>query len=135
MRPPPPNTYVNKFIALTLCLLVCAGTLGLGAVYVRQEIFATANRSRAVERQVADLARRLDEVNAQIATALNPAELLRQNEAMRLGLTAPRELQVVRIEESPQLRLATKRHRDAFTLRPEGGVAVSFRVAQASSTR
>ncbi|MFI5335975.1 MAG: hypothetical protein ACHQ5A_04280 [Opitutales bacterium] len=136
MRPPPPNVFVNKLIALTLCLLVFAGTLGLGAVYVRQEIFATANRSRVVERQLADISRRLDEVNAQVATALNPAELLRQNETMRLGLTAPRELQVVRVEESPELRLASKRNREVFGLSGEEKPAtVSFRIVQASYTR
>lgn len=136
MRPPPANSLVNKFIALMLCLLVFAGTLGLGAVYVRQEIFATANRSRAVERQLADVARKLDEVNAEVATALNPAELLRRNEAMRLGLTAPRELQVVRVEESPELRLAAKRQREAFALaRAENSPTVNFRLVQASYTR
>ncbi len=135
MRPPPPNAFVNKLVTLTLGLLIFAGTLGLGAVYVRQEIFATANRSRAVEHRLADIARRLDEVNAQVATALSPAELLRRNEAMRLGLTAPRELQVVRVEESPELRLASKRNREAFSLGPENSPAFRFRVVQASYTR
>ena len=135
MRPPPPNALVNKLIALTLGLLIFAGTLGLGAVYVRQEIFATANRSRAVERQLADIARRLDEVNAQVATALNPGELLRRNDAMRLGLTAPRELQVVRVDESPELRLAAKRNREAFALGQESTSALNFRIVQASYTR
>lgn len=116
MRPPPANALVNKLVALTLCLLIFAGTLGLGAVYVRQEIFATANRSRAVEQQIADVERQLDEVNAQVAAALNPATLLRQNDTMGLGLTAPRTVQVVRVEESPELRLAGKRTRDVLGL-------------------
>lgn len=135
MRPPPPNALVNKIVALTLCLLVFSGTLGLGAVWVRQEIYSTANRSRSVELQVADIERHLDEVNAEVAAALNPAALLRQNEAMRLGLVAPREVQVVRVDESPELRLAAKRNREAFSLAAAGENPVNFRVVAASYTR
>ncbi len=108
MRPPPANALVNKIVALTLCLLVFSGTLGLGAVWVRQEIFSTANRSRQVQARIADVERQLDEVTAGVATALSPAELLRRNESLHLGLAAPREMQVVRVEESPQLRLIAK---------------------------
>jgi hypothetical protein len=136
MRPPPTHDLVNKLVALTLALLVFAGTLGLGAVYVRQEIFATANRSRATVQRLADVTRRLDDVNAQVAAALNPDSLLRQNGQLRLGLVVPRELQVVRIEESPELRLAAKRNREAFGLAAtENPSAVSFRVVAASYTR
>lgn len=134
MRPPPPNTLVNKIVALTLCLLVFSGTLGLGAVWVRQEIYSTANRSRAVELRIADVERHLDEVGAEVAAALHPAALLRQNEAMRLGLVAPREVQVVRVDESPELRLAAKRNREAFSL-TAGEAPVNFRVVAASYTR
>lgn len=134
MRPPPPNALVNKIVALTLCLLVFSGTLGLGAVWVRQEIYSTANRSRSVELQLADVERHLDEVNAEVAAALNPSALLRQNEAMRLGLVAPREVQVVRVDESPELRLAAKRNREAFAL-TAGESPLTFRVATASYTR
>lgn len=132
MRPPPPNALVNKIVILALCLLVFSGTLGLGAVWVRQEIYSTANRSRVVQLQVAEVERRLDEVNAEVATALNPGVLLRQNEVMRLGLVAPREVQVVRVDESPELRLAAKRNREAFAL---AAAPVNFRVVTASYTR
>ncbi|MBI2518525.1 MAG: hypothetical protein HYV95_16745 [Opitutae bacterium] len=135
MRPPPPNALVNKIVALTLCLLVFSGTLGLGAVWVRQEIYSTANRSRTVQLQIADVERHLDEVNAEVAAALNPASLLRQNEAMRLGLVAPREVQVVRVDESPELRLAAKRNREAFSLAAAAEAPVNFRVVSASYTR
>jgi hypothetical protein len=116
MRPPPPNTLVNRIVALTLCLLVFSGTLGLGAVWVRQEIFSTANRSHALERQIADVERRLDEVNAGVAIALNPQVLLQRNESMRLGLALPREIQVVRVAGSPERRLAAKRNTEIFSV-------------------
>ncbi len=137
MRPPPTNALANQVVAMTLCLLVFTGTLGLGAVWVRQEIFSTTNRARAIEVQIADVERRLDEIDADVAAALNPAELLRQNEFMRLGLVAPKELQVARVGEAPELRLAAKRNREIFSL-ASGSVpvpdrnAVQFRIVTAS---
>lgn len=116
MKPPPANSLVNRVIAMTLTLLVLSGTLGLGAVWMRQEISQTANRSRAYEGRITDVERRLDEVNAQVATALNPDALLRQNQFMNLALATPREIQVQRVGESAELRLATKRNRDVFNL-------------------
>jgi hypothetical protein len=116
MRPPPPNALVNKIVALTLCLLVFSGTLGLGAVWVRQEIFSSANRSSVLKGQIADVERRLDEVVAGVAIAENPATLIRCNETMRLGLVSPREIQVQRITGSPELQLAAKRNREIFSI-------------------
>lgn len=114
MKPPPASNLINRVILLTLMLLVFTGTLGLGAVWMRQEISQTANRSRGLEDQLTDVARRLDEVNAQVAAAVNPDALMRQNEAMRLALAAPREIQVVRVSGSAELRLVEKRNRDIF---------------------
>jgi hypothetical protein len=105
MKPPPAAAHVNRLIALTLLLLVFSGTLGLGAVWVRQEISQTANRSRALVAKIADVERRIDEVNAAIATAASPGALMQQNEVMRLGLATPQEPQVRRVEESAELLL------------------------------
>lgn len=134
MKPPPANANVNRLIALSLLLLVFSGTLGLGAVWVRQEISQTANRSRALVAKIADVERRLDEVNAEVAAAVNPDVLLRQNQAMRLGLATPKEAQVVRVEGSPELRLAAKRNREIFSLAsvPAGDSAPVFRLVTAS---
>ena len=134
MRPPPAHALVNRLVALTVVLFVFAGSLGLGAVWFRQEISSTANRNRALEGRIADVERRLDEVSAQVAAAVNPDALLRQNEAMRLGLAAPREPQVVRVAGSPELRLAAKRSAEAFrvTAASAARTDLSFRVVTAS---
>lgn len=116
MKPPPANLLVSRVILLTLCLLVFSGTLGLAAVWMRQEISRTANHSRALQVQIDDVERRLDEVGAQIAASLNPDTLLRQNAVMRLALATPREVQVVRVGGSPELRLVAKRNREVFTM-------------------
>jgi len=139
MRPPPARAFVSQLIALTLLLLVFSGSLGLGAVWVRQEISGTANRSHALENRIADVERRLDEVNAEVAAALNPHSLLKQNLAMQLGLSSPNEIQVMRVDGSPELRLASKRNREVFN--PVGsragaegvnGAPYTFRIITAS---
>jgi hypothetical protein len=134
MKPPPAHALVNRLIALTLLLLVFSGSLGLGAVWARQEISSTANRSRALVAKITDVERRLDEVNAEIAAAVNPDTLLRQNEAMRLGLATPREIQVVRVAESAELRLVAKRNREIFSLAaaPGANPSAPFRLVTAS---
>ena len=137
MRPPPARAFVSQLIALTLLLLVFSGSLGLGAVWVRQEISGTANRSRALEVKLANVERRLDEVSAEVAAALNPDALLRQNDLMRLGLASPREEQVRRVNESAELRLASKVNREVFSLAAASSAAArdnsySFRVVTAS---
>lgn len=134
MKPPPANAFINRLIALTLLLLIFSGSLGLGAVWVRQTISQTANRSRALVTKLNDVERRLDEVNAEIATAASPGTLMQQNEAMRLGLATPKEVQVVRVDGSPELRLAAKRNREIFSLASDsaGDSAPAFRVITAS---
>jgi hypothetical protein len=134
MRPPPANATINRLIALSLLLLVFSGTLGLGAVWVRQEISAIANRSRALEARIAGTERGLDEVNALVAAAVNPDALLRQNEVMRLGLVSPQEAQIRRVDGSPELRLAAKRNREIFNLAsaPAGDHAPEFRLVTAA---
>jgi len=136
MKPPPAHAFVNQLIALTLILLIFSGTLGLGAVWVRQEISGTANRSHALEGKIANVERRLDEVSAEVAAALNPDALLRQNQLMLIGLESPREIQVRRVSVSPELRLAAKRNLEIFSVagpapRP-GDNPYSFRVVTAS---
>jgi hypothetical protein len=116
MKPPPASNLINRVILLTLMLLVFTGTLGLGAVWMRQEISQTANRSRALEDRLTDAQRRLDELSAEVATAVNPRALLRQNETMRLALGTPRETQVQRVAVSAELKLVQKRNLEVFRI-------------------
>ncbi|MBX3735849.1 MAG: hypothetical protein KF715_04090 [Candidatus Didemnitutus sp.] len=138
MKPPPPNALVNKVVLLTLVLLMFAGTLGLGAVWVRQEIFATANRIRVLEGESADIDRKLDEVGAQIATAESVAALLQQNDSLHLGLATAKEVQVVRVERDPVLELGRKRSAEAIfnsAAAAQNANAFAFRVIPASYQR
>jgi len=132
MKPPPAHGLINRVIALTLLLLVFSGSLGLGAVWARQGISSAANRNRALEAKLADVERRLDEVNAAVATAVTPRALKDQNEAMRLGLATPLETQVVRVAVSPELLLARKLNSEVFRQASAPGGAPVFRVLTAS---
>lgn len=122
----------NRLIALILTLLVFAGSIGLGAVWVRQEISQTANRNKLLERRIADLDRRLDEVNAEIAMADSTESLLRQNDLMRLGLLRPREEQVQRVEVSPEMILMAKRNQEVLSV---ASGPVVFRLSAAANSR
>lgn len=136
MKPPPPSALVNKIVILTLGLLLFSGTLGLGAVWVRQEIFATANRSRVIEGELADVTRKIDEVRAQVATAESVASLLDLNRALGLALASPRELQVVRVDRDPVVELSRKRAAEALFGRPaDGGGQLAFRPVPAAQIR
>lgn len=131
MKTPSARASLNKLIVLTLTLLVFAGSIGLGAVWVRQEISQTANRNKALERRIADLDRRLDEANAEIAVADSTESLLRQNDVMRLGLVRPREEQVQRVEISPEMILVAKRNQEVL---PLGAGSVVFRLTAAANS-
>ena len=117
MKPPPARAIVNRIILLTLCGLMLTGTLGLGAVWMRQEISQVANNSRSLQVQLADVERRLDEVNANVATAVNPDNLRDRNRVMQLALALPKEAQVVRVSQNVELLLAAKRNREVFAFR------------------
>ncbi|MDD3179274.1 MAG: hypothetical protein PHQ04_02865 [Opitutaceae bacterium] len=132
MRTPSAPAMPNRLIALILTLLVFAGSIGLGAVWVRQEISQTANRNKLLERRIADLDRRLDEVNAEIAMADSTESLLRQNDLMRLGLLRPREEQVQRVEVSPEMILMAKRNQEVLSV---ASGPVVFRLSAAANSR
>jgi hypothetical protein len=137
MKPPPANNHINRLIALSLLLLLFSGSLGLGAVWVRQEISQTANRSRALVTKIADVERRLEAVNTAIAVDGTANALRERNEVMRLGLALPKESQVVRVDGSPELRLLARLNRDNFeraAAEASGNGLPAFRIIVASAT-
>ncbi|HWA27654.1 MAG TPA: hypothetical protein VG734_18505 [Lacunisphaera sp.] len=133
MKPPPAPGLVNRVIVLTLLLLTFTGSLGLGAVWMRQEISRTANASRALEDDLTAIGRRLDEVEAQVAAAVNPDALRRQNDVMRLGLVSPREIQVQRVATSPERMLAARRNHEIFSLEPAAPAVPAFAAVTAAA--
>ncbi len=113
--PPPAHTFVAKVVLLSLSLFVFSGSLSLGVVWMRQEIFSTKRRNCELEVQIKKARNQLNEVRSEVSTAISPSTLLKQNTDMKLGLVLPKEIQVQRIAESPELVLIQKRNSYRFT--------------------
>lgn len=110
-----PNLLWNRLIVATVMLLVFAGTIGLATVWLRHQVSDVATANRNTQVRIADIDRRIAEANAQVAASLSPDVLLRQNTRLQLGLAAPRDHQIVRVDEEVEVRLASKRNAELYT--------------------
>jgi cell division protein FtsB len=110
-----PASLVNGMFVLTLGLLAYLGAIGFGTVWVRHQISVTANINRALEQQITDLQRAVNETSAEIAYALNPEQLILKNTTFGLHLVRPAEQQVFRITDDVERRLSAKRFSHVYT--------------------
>ncbi len=106
--------FVNQLLVYTLVMICFSGSVGLGTVYLRQQMAQTANNIRSIETRSDALERHLAETNAAIAAESASDVLAERNATWNLGLVAPKELQIVRVNEGVEDRLARKRHDDLF---------------------
>ncbi len=97
-KSPAQSLYVYKIATLVVLILLIAAAGGLGLLWMRQEISASAARIRAVETRLAEANRRLQYVNVKIAEATTPDTLKRRATELGLGLIPPARDQVVRLE-------------------------------------
>ena len=102
--------FVNQVLAYTLLGIGLSGSIGVGTVWMRQQISITANANKALEARIADLTRRVEETTASIAQEQDASVLLRNNTLWGLGLVAPAEGQVQRVAGDPTERLEAKRN-------------------------
>jgi hypothetical protein len=100
---------VNSLFLLTLLLLAYAGAIGFGKVWMRHRVSVSANASKVLEQEIADVQRRLADASAKIAVARGTDQLLRLNAQLGLNLVQPSEEQVIRTRDDVELRLAAKR--------------------------
>lgn len=104
------------------------GSVGLGTVWLRYQISATANRVRASEQKIAEVERRIAEAVTEIEAEQSPDVLRRRNQELSLGLADARETMVVRDRRDEACsRLAAKRNREIFN---DGPVFVSFNLGE-----
>jgi hypothetical protein len=96
-RNPQDTIYVYRIASLMALNLLTATAGGLGLLYMRQQISATAERVRATEVAIADCDRRLQYVNVQIAEATSPDALKRRAAELALNLVPPANDQVVHL--------------------------------------
>lgn len=120
------HAFVNQFLVCLLVTFCFSGSIGLGTVWMRHQISATANANRKLQARIDDLERRINETNTVIEGEQSSDVLRRRNTDWRLGLVPTTDTQVVRMPDDPVLRLARRHNRDLFN---DSVAAVSFKLA------
>ncbi len=120
------HAFVNQFLIWLLVTFSASGSIGLGMVWMRHQISATANANRRLEARIADVQRRIDETTTAIEGEKGSDVLRRRNAEWHLGLVQATEIQIVRMPDDPVMRLARFGNRDLFH---DSVTAVSFRLA------
>ncbi len=110
--------FVNQMMVYTLVMISFIGSIGVGTVWLRQQMAQTANRIKAIEQRADVVERHLAETNALIASESSADTLSRRNVEWNLGLIAPKEIQIVRVTEPVEDRLARKRHDRLYADQP-----------------
>ncbi|MFA5264573.1 MAG: hypothetical protein WC378_12195 [Opitutaceae bacterium] len=118
------HAFVNQLLIYTLVMICTSGSVGLGTVWLRYQISATANRVKLADQKIAECERRLAEAVTDTETEQSPDVLKRRNEQWKLGLTYPKETQVCRVKDDVEMRLAAKRNQGLFT---DGASFVAFK--------
>ena len=113
------HAFVSQLLVYMLVMISFTGSIGLGTVWMRNQIALTANSIKTLETRTAEVERHIAETTTMIASEQSPDELIRRNAEWRLGLVAPDfRTQIVRINENPEQRLAAKRNREIFATDP-----------------
>jgi len=100
-RNPQDTIYIYRIATLMALNLLTATAGGLGLLWMRQEISASAERIRDTQVAIADCDRRLQYVNVQIAEATSPEVLKRRISELALNLKAPARGQTVYMAALP----------------------------------
>ena len=109
------SAFVSELMVYLLVLAGFNGSVWLGTVWTRHQISETAELTKQTERRLVAVERRLAETSARLASEQSPQTLESRNREMQLGLVRPAELHIVRIEESPEERLAAMRNFEIFS--------------------
>ncbi len=109
MRFPGTQAFANQLLLCSLLTIAGGGGVGLGAVWMHQQITLTAAANKTLERERAGLNRRLYDLDAQVESARTQSALEQGNYELNLGLDLPPRDRVIRVLEDPRLLLAAKR--------------------------
>ncbi len=120
------HAFINQLLVYTLVMICFSGSIGIGTVWLRQQIAQTANSIKQLQTRSVEVERRLAETDTLIASEQSPELLQRRNVDWNLGLVQPREQQVVRVNESVEQRLATKRNSELFSLNRAAVTPIRF---------
>ena len=121
----PAVSILNRILLWSFFLLVYAGAIGFGTVWLRHQISLSANENKAIERRILEIERVLSQVNAELAVALSPDYLIARNRELDLRLARPTESQIIRIQDEVEMRLAVKRNEELFSSVDRTGIQFS----------
>jgi hypothetical protein len=124
-RNPQDTIYAYRIITLVALNVVTATAGGLGLLYMRQEISASAERARQTQLAIADCDRRLQYVNVQIAEATSPEVLKRRAAELSLNLMPPTNDQIVHLAPIPRAGSRIS----ALAMTPSEPIFVTFELA------
>lgn len=110
--------FVNQLLVFTLVMICFSGSIGLGTVWMRQQMAQTANSIKQLESRSQAVERHLAETNALVAAESSEVVIRRKNTEWNIGLVPPTEPQIVRVTEPVEDRLARKRHDELFAQDP-----------------
>jgi len=105
------SAFVNQLVVWFLVTIFCSGSVGLGTVWMRQQISITANNNRRLEAAIKDLNRRIEEANAFIAVEQSREALERRNVEFALGLVPVSDTQVMHVSDNTVARMLTRTNR------------------------
>jgi hypothetical protein len=107
-------------------LIGLGGVTGVGIVWARQQIAATASRAQVLKKRLDQAERSLAELNTALTAEQTAPALERRNVEWQLGLVPLREPQVVRVAAADEQLFAGRRGRGLFTdFTPAANLALS----------
>lgn len=106
--------FVNQFLVAALLTISFGGSVGVATVWLRHQISVVADTNRDLEQRRHDIERRIDDITAQVESALSPDVLRSQNQLMQLGLVELTQAQITPVPVDPIARLAARANRRVF---------------------
>ena len=120
------QAFVNQLLICFLVTICAGGSIGLGTVWMRNQISVVANANRALAAQIVDVERRVAATKSLVDVEQSQEMLRQRNAEWHLGLVLVSDSQVISVSEDPTRALVARGNRGLFNDRP---ASVSFRVA------
>lgn len=105
------HAFVNQIVVYLLVTIFCSGSIGIGTVWMRQQISRTANTNRRLEASLKEINRRIDGTTAFIAAEQTQEVLLRRNTEWNLGLVPVSDAQVMHVADDTVGRMVSRANR------------------------
>jgi hypothetical protein len=108
------HAFVNQLLVYTLVMICFSGSIGLGTVWMRHQISATANSAKVLDSRYNEIERQINQMRAAVEREQDPAILQLRNDQWNLGLAQPAPQQINYLNGDPVMLLAAKHNRDLF---------------------